>query len=107
MICGNCKIDRLVTDFIKNQKYCYRCEYQKKIAISPVKQVKENQKCRYCNKEIIHIENLRKRQRTVFCSQECAENGHKNLTNNHWTRKLRNRIPWQPKGVKDWNIDQI
>jgi len=107
MICDNCKIDRLVTDFIKNQKYCYRCEYRKKLVFCPEKKTPKKNYCRSCKKEIVPIENAKKRQRTVFCSLECAQDGHKVLTNNHWTRQLRNRIPWQPKGVKDWNINQI
>jgi len=106
MICGNCKIDRLVTDFIKNQKYCYRCEYRKKLIFHPEKKTPEKHICRSCKKEIVHVENAKKRQRTVFCSLECAQDGHKILTNNHWTRQLRNRIPWQPKGIREWNINQ-
>ena len=89
MICDNCKIDRLVTDFIKNQKYCYRCEYQKKIEKTQKKQTPKPTFCRICGKEVITEKNLKKRQRTVFCSCECAQLGHKNLINNHWTRQVR------------------
>ena len=76
MICDSCKIDRLVTDFINNQKFCYRCEYRKKLVFHPEKKIEKKQFCRTCKKEIIHVENAKKRQRTVFCSLECAEDGH-------------------------------
>lgn len=89
MICDSCKIDRLVTDFIKNQKFCYRCEYQKKIEKTTGKRTPNPTFCRMCGKQVVRIENLKKRQRTVFCSYECAEKGHKKLIKNHWTRKVR------------------
>ncbi len=89
MICDNCKIDREVKDFINNQKYCYRCEYQKKLKKTGKKRTKKPICCRMCKKEIFHIENARKRQRTIFCSCECAEKGHKELIQSHWTRQAR------------------
>ena len=87
MICDNCKIERLVSDFINNQKFCYRCEYRKKLEKLTGKQAQKINKCRMCSKEIFHKENLKKRQRSVFCSRECALKGHKELSRNHWTRK--------------------
>lgn len=89
MICDNCKIDRLVTDFIKNQKYCYRCEYQKKLQKSSQIQMEKVLDCRICGNEIVRIEGLKKRQRSVFCSKECAIKGHKKLSFEHWTRPNR------------------
>jgi hypothetical protein len=89
MICDNCKIDRLVTDFIKNKKYCYHCEYQLKLEQSSGKQIQKTNFCRVCGKAVAHIENLKKRQRSVFCSLNCAKKGHKHLINNHWTRQVR------------------
>jgi len=89
MICANCNIDRLVNDFINNQKFCYHCEFQIKLTKSPKRQTPKPSLCRTCGKEIPHKKNLGKRQRTVFCSGECAKKGHKNLLNNHWTRKVR------------------
>lgn len=94
MICDNCGIDRLVTDFINNQKFCYHCEYRIKLEKTPIKRTKDPNKCRICNKEIIHEENARKRQRNVFCSQECAAYGHKILSKNYWTRTIKNGNPY-------------
>lgn len=86
MICDNCKIERLVTDFIKNQKYCYRCEYQIKLSKTPKKRTKKQKLCRVCQKEITQTENVKKRQRDVFCSHQCAQKGHEEQLKNHWTR---------------------
>ena len=90
MICDNCKKDRIDKDFIFNQKFCYYCEYQKKRENIPKKQTKRKTLCRTCKKPVIQKKDVKKRQRTVFCSQECALIGHKELNNQHWTRKLRN-----------------
>lgn len=89
MICDNCKKDRLVNDFINNQKFCFHCEYQIKLSKVPKKRTPKSVLCRICHKEVIRVENLKKRQRTVFCSCECAQIGHKELSNNHWTRRVR------------------
>lgn len=88
MICSNCNIDRSVTDFVKNQEFCYRCEYQKKLEKARQKRTRRVAFCRVCGNEVIHKENLKKRQRTVFCSCECAQKGHKELTKNYWCRKI-------------------
>lgn len=90
MICDNCKVDKLVTDFINNQKFCYRCEYQKKLEKTPKKQTPKPTFCRMCGKEVKHQENLKKRQRTVFCCEQCALSGHRELTKNYWCRKVSN-----------------
>ena len=88
MICGSCKIDRLVADFINNQKFCYHCEYRIKLQKSTERRTLKPMLCRTCGKEIGHDESQKKRQRTVFCSSECAEKGHQEQLKNHWTRKI-------------------
>jgi hypothetical protein len=88
MICDNCKIDRLVTDFINKHKYCYRCEYQIKIQEIRKSKTSKPSLCRVCGNKVIYQKGLKKRQRTVFCSCECAQLGHKQLISNHWTRKV-------------------
>lgn len=89
MNCDCCGIDRIDKDFINNQKICYRCVYQKKTTKPPKKRKKKVHLCRMCRQPITYIENLKKRQRSIFCSLECAKKGHKELSNNHWTRKVR------------------
>ena len=89
MICESCKIDRIEKDFINNQEFCYRCEYRRKLANPPKKRTERKTLCRMCSKEINHIKDLKKRQRTVFCSLQCAKKGHKEMTTNHWTRQVR------------------
>ncbi len=89
MICDSCKKDKLVSDFINNNKCCYRCEYQKRSQKIHENKMKKKLKCRMCNKEFFHKEGLKKRQRDVFCSKECAEAGHKDLIKNHWTRQVK------------------
>ncbi len=98
MICDNCKKERLITDFINNQKFCFRCEYRKKLEKTLKKQTEKQVVCRVCGKAVIQKENLKKRQRTVFCSLACARTGHKDLTNNHWTRQVRNNPSLSPSG---------
>lgn len=90
MICNSCNIDRLVTDFINNQKYCFRCEFRNKVEKKRKKTDSNKMYCRICKKEFVHIEELKKRQRTVFCSASCALKGHKEMKENHWTRIVRN-----------------
>ncbi len=91
MFCDSCKIERLDTDFINNQKFCYRCEYRKKVGKITQKRMIKINYCRMCSEEIVHIENLKKRQRKVFCSKQCALRGHRLMSNNHWTKKFRTK----------------
>lgn len=89
MRCENCKIDKPDKDFINNQKLCFRCEYQEKLKKAAEKRVDLAPKqCRMCKSEIPHQEGLKKRQRTVFCSPECALQGHKLIAANYWTRNI-------------------
>ncbi len=88
MICDSCKIDKLITDFIKSKNICYKCLYRLTIEKMKGKQIKKPVLCRYCGNKVITKKNVKKRQRTVFCSCECAEKGHKHQLNNHWTRKI-------------------
>lgn len=89
MICECCKIDRLEKDFLKNQKFCFRCEYRKKVEKNIESRIPKARFCKVCGEEIFRDDGLKKRQRTIFCSEECAEKGHKFSISNHWTRKLR------------------
>jgi hypothetical protein len=91
MICGSCKIDRLVTDFMYNHKFCYGCVYREKLTKTTGKRTGNCPICRTCNKQFTIKKNQRTRQRTVFCSHECAEKGHKKQLKNHWTRKVRSK----------------
>ena len=90
MICVSCKIDRLIYDFINNQKFCYHCVYRLKQSKIAEKRTQKPALCRMCKKQIIRLKNYKKRQRTVFCSQECAQKGHKKQLKNHWTRVCQN-----------------
>jgi hypothetical protein len=89
MICDSCKTDRLIDDFINNQNICYQCMYRLKLEKTSEKQSSEPILCRTCGEEILTKKNLKKRQRTVFCSCACAAKGHKKQLNNHWTRTIR------------------
>lgn len=88
MICNNCNLDKIITDFVNNKNICYKCVYRIKIEKISVKRIERKQFCRICEKEVIHKIDVKKRQRTIFCSRECAALGHKDQINNHWTRKL-------------------
>ena len=91
MICDNCNIDREDSDFIKSQKFCYRCEYQKKVEKTPKKKIKKLGPCRVCGGKIPVQEILTQQQRSVFCSAQCADMGHREFTKNYWTHYLRKR----------------
>lgn len=93
MICDSCKIDRLVTDYINNQKFCYHCEYRNKLRKMREKQEEKPIPCRTCGKDVIQQKDLKKRQRTVFCSENCALAGHKEIIKNYWCRKVPNTYP--------------
>lgn len=89
MICGSCREEKCQKDFLLRQPYCYQCIY--KIKTKKIKHVVVIRKnyCRVCEKEIIFKKDAKKRQRNVFCSLECATEGHREATKNHWTRKAR------------------
>jgi hypothetical protein len=106
MICDSCKVDRLVSDFINNQKFCYQCMYRIKMGNTVEKQIPKPSYCRTCGSEIIQKENEKKRQRTIFCSCDCAERGHKEQVNNHWTRKVGSEHACKITGEFKWNTDQ-
>lgn len=90
MICDSCKQERLIKDFINNQNICYRCIYRDKIKKTPKIRTKTPCYCRTCGQEVINIKDLKKRQRTVFCSEKCALIGHKEITRNYWCRRVPN-----------------
>ncbi len=89
MICNKCKIDKVEKDFINNQEFCYQCVYQIKLQKNTEKRIKKIPNCRICDKEIFHSINQIGRQRSVFCSPECAKKGHQKLIKEYWTRKIR------------------
>lgn len=88
MICDNCKIDKLITDFINSKNICYKCLYRLKMEKISQKKTEKSLLCRTCGNPIINKENQRKRKRSIFCSYACAEEGHKNQLNNYWTKKI-------------------
>lgn len=97
MICDNCNEPKLESDFIKNQKFCYKCEYKKKLRKMRDIERKKEALCRTCAKKIVFKINYKKRQRSTYCSQECADAGHRKLINNHWTRQIKTGAmsPWK------------
>lgn len=90
MICCSCKVDRLVNDFINSENICYRCMYRLKLQKAPKTRAPKRTLCRTCGEEIVIKKDLKKPQRTVFCSKACAENGHKHQLKNHWTKRISN-----------------
>ncbi len=106
MICDNCKNDRLITDFINNQEFCYHCIYRIKLQKSMENRTPSSSSCRTCGGEVIRLKNEKKRQRNVFCSCECAKKGHKELIKNYWIRKMGRPNFWKAKGENKWNTNQ-
>ena len=106
MICDSCQVERLVTDFINNQKICYKCMYKQKLKKSMEKRTKKKFKCRCCEKEFMQEESIKTRQRTVFCSCECAEKGHNKQVENYWTRKITNENCRPKRGAYKWKTNQ-
>lgn len=105
MICGNCKIDRLVSDYINNQKFCYHCIYRIKLQKNVENRTEKPKLCRVCNTEIKREKSQKKRQRTIFCSEECALKGHKKQLDNYWTRKIPSNCINHRKEIAVWKIN--
>lgn len=99
MICNNCKIDKKSSDFINSENICYRCIYREKLELAAKMTTKKPQRCRVCQMILTIQKNIKKRQRTVYCSLACAESGHKNQINNHWTKKVHCEPFMIKKGV--------
>ena len=91
MICNECKLELPDRDFFLNNKSCYRCIYAMKVKKTKNK-IKKNH-CRICRKEVFFDVNAKKRQRSVFCSYECAEIGQRELMKKYWTNRLTGYFP--------------
>lgn len=92
MICDSCKIDKAVTDFIISKNICYKCLYRQKVEKFGEKRTNKSLQCRICGNEIVTKEDVKKRQRSVFCSCACSEKGHKYQLDNHWTKNMGQKI---------------
>lgn len=58
--------------------------------------------CRICDREIVHIKNQIGRQRSVFCSEECAKKGHQQMIKDYWTRRINEvSYPFQTKFTEE------
>lgn len=88
MICDNCKNERLITDFINNQKFCYQCTYRIKLEKIKKKQPPKVLFCRVCKEEIINNNSSKTKHRSVFCSEACADIGHRESRRSYWTRHV-------------------
>lgn len=86
MICDECQGDFDERDFIRNSKICYRCVYLNKTKNN--KKKKSGYVCKNCNVKFSNNENIKGKQRTSYCSLECAQEGHKHQINNYWTKSL-------------------
>jgi hypothetical protein len=97
MICPECKLECLEKDFILKQMTCFRCTYRLKNKKNIIKKPEVINFCRMCKGKIIFDENARKRQRSIYCSEVCAEKGHIDKSNNYWTRKLMETCPFDSR----------
>ncbi len=89
MFCENCKSEKDEKDFILSQPFCFQCMFKLKIQ-NRIEKPKSKKFCRICKKELIFIEKSKEKQRTIYCSIDCAVKGQKKLTINYWTTKMRN-----------------
>jgi hypothetical protein len=86
MICINCNCEKLVSDFINSENICYKCLYRIKLNKAMENRTEKTNFCRICGKKVLRKKDLKKRQRSVFCSGDCALKGHKDQIKNYWTR---------------------
>ena len=93
MFCEDCKKELPREDFMLKQEICYKCSYKMRCEVNKAKKIKKKKFCKLCKKEVVTDENLKKRQRNVYCSKECSEQAHKAQTMNYWTRKLSRSYP--------------
>lgn len=89
MFCNGCKCDCEVRDFLNNQDKCYKCIYNEKTK----KVVKKTPNCKICGNKIITLPHKKMNQRHTYCSQECADEGHRMQNNKYWTKSLRESQP--------------
>ena len=88
MICKHCKTTKDDKDFLPKQEFCYQCMYEIKTKKLKKGLIKRKKFCRICKTELIYDKSLKKNQRSVFCSYDCAEIGHRERSKEHWTKKL-------------------
>ena len=93
--CSQCELNLDERFFIKDQTACFRCVYREKIKTEKSRR----HKCRECDKVFFCKKELKKKQRTVYCSEICAESGYKKQRNSHWTKKLKRKIPLSLQGL--------
>jgi hypothetical protein len=88
MICISCEKDQNDKCFINSKNICYHCVYRKKREIVKENKIPKTLTCRLCKKAIYRDNKIKKRQRTVFCSDECARIGQKEKCVSYWTRQV-------------------
>ena len=96
MICTVCRNDLDPSDFFHKKSMCFHCLYLQKLKIQAKKKPNQKTFCRICEKEIRFDESLKRRQRNVFCSDECAIIGYRQKRENHWTKQLMATSPLVP-----------
>ena len=107
MICDECKTDRSDSDFINSKNICYKCLYRIKVENMRKSKSKKTVLCRICGAKVERKKGTKKHERRIFCSNECAKEGHQKQVNSHWTRKLalekpkkRRNYSWTPTSHK-------
>ncbi len=86
--CPQCAGIYELKDFLIH-KTCYKCTYKNKVGVPTRGTAKKAKTCRECKKKL-------PRGKWVFCSYECAKQGHITQRKEYWTRKLRSHSEkWQ------------
>lgn len=85
MICKICREDLESGKFILKQEACYRCAYREKLKIMKAKRYF----CKTCATECYPVKGALGRPKNIYCSEKCAEIGHKKQVDENWARKLR------------------
>jgi len=94
MICNICKKDLPFDAFLSKNSVCFQCVYKHKIMILN-QQKKKPKTCKVCDNEILRDGNKKVRQRSIYCSEKCAQHAHKEQVNNFWTNKINCKLEFR------------
>ena len=94
MICNICKKDLPFDAFLLKSNACFHCVYKNKVMILR-EEKKKPKTCKICEKEILKDVNKKVRQRSIYCSEKCASNAHKEQVNNFWTNKINCKLEFR------------
>jgi hypothetical protein len=81
--CRKCGRECEESDFVNESNDCYKCIYKEKVKNSILD--KKTKVCRICNEKC-------GKNRSVYCSDECAKTGEREQKAQHWTMTMNKNL---------------